>query len=407
MKILMTNNNLLMRSGSELYVKEVAEELIRRGHIVAAYSTHVVGELGKLMNQFGIQTTDDLAELSWTPDIIHGQHHLETMTALAYFPNVPAIYICHGWKPWQEAPPLHPRIIEYAAVDKLTLQHAIEDHHIIPDKIRLIHNFVDLDRFKQRVPLPPKPKKALVFSNYANEGNYLPLVRQACFKANIELEVIGFSSGHQVDKPEDVLKKYDLIFAVGRSAFEALATGSAVVICGEWGVGPMVTAQNMRELYDLNFGVAAMYSRPDADVIYSEIGHYNADDSAILTKNLRAMIDIRQAVEVIEKIYIEAVGKFKNAKIKPEDEARAFSDYLKNISLLLKKKYQEVQEKHPKIFSANLTIGQKDQELFGLSQAIQQKEQEVKKMTQEVSFIKSSKFWKLREQYLKLRKTIF
>lgn len=375
MKVLITNNSLSKRSGSELYVQEVAEELIKRGHTVAAYSTNL-GELATIMNQLGVQTVDDLSRLSWIPDVIHGQHHLETMTAIAHFPGVPAIYICHGWRSWVESPPLHPRIMEYFAVDSLTLDSAISEHGVPPDKIRLLHNFVDLDRFKQRGPLPDKPAKALIFSNYARESNYLPLVRQACMKAGITLDTVGLSSGHPVDQPEKILKNYDLIFAVGRSALEALATGASVVICGVWGVGPMVTLQEKDKLRDQNFGSAAMYSKPDADVIYREICNYSAKDSEALTKSLRTIIDIKPALDKIEQLYVEAVEKYKTADISMESEARAFSSYLKSVSTFTK---QELQRKNKEIRQLTRLIEKNNQKM------------------------KSSKFWKFRRIYLSLK----
>ncbi len=51
----------------------------------------------------------------------------------------------------------------------------------------------------------------------------------------------------------------------------------------------------------------------------------------------------------------------------------------------------------------NPIVRQKDQELQEQSQMIQQKNQEIQQKEQEIDFIKSSKFWKIRERYVKLR----
>ena len=48
--------------------------------------------------------------------------HVEALTALARFPGVPAIFVCHGFRPWQESPIRHPRIARYVAVDEATRQ---------------------------------------------------------------------------------------------------------------------------------------------------------------------------------------------------------------------------------------------------------------------------------------------
>jgi len=378
MNILLNNNALATRTGSELYAKEVAEGLIKRGDTVAVFSTSL-GGLAKLMNESGIQATDNLSELSWVPDIIHGQHHLETMITLAHFPNVPAIYICHGWRNWQADPPFHPRIMEYAAVDTLTLDNAVKKHNISVDKIRLMHNFVDLVRFEQRLPLPDRPKKALVFNNSAGANTYLSLVRHACARANIELEVIGSVSWHGTDRPENLLKEYDLVFAVGRSAFEALATGAAVIICNDYGVGPMVKLKDLDDLYDKNFGVAAMNSKLDTDIIYREICNYNAEDSALLTRRLRDIVGIEAAVDKLKKFYMEVIEKYKKVSIDPIIESRSVAAYLKNISIFLKK------------IDADLYY--KNQELCSIY------DNEIK--------LKSSKIWKFREKYIFLKNRIF
>ncbi len=110
MRILITNHALVNRAGSELYVKEVAEGLLRRGHTPIAYSTRL-GAVATELREATVPVVDNLAALSVTPDLIHGQHHIETMSALLHFGNVPAVYFCHCWLAWEEAPPRFPRIL--------------------------------------------------------------------------------------------------------------------------------------------------------------------------------------------------------------------------------------------------------------------------------------------------------
>src|SRR5205823_6390907 len=116
LRILITNNSLAMRAGSELYVRDLATALLARGHTPIAYSTEL-GDVARELRAATVPVIDDLEALGAAPDLIHGQHHLETMTAILRFPGVPAIYVCHGWAPWQEAPPRSPRILRYVAVD--------------------------------------------------------------------------------------------------------------------------------------------------------------------------------------------------------------------------------------------------------------------------------------------------
>ena len=343
MKILITNNTLSSRCGSEMYVKEIAGALLARGHQIAAYST-ILGRVAQDMREDGIFITDNLEQICWKPDIIHGQHHLDAMTAILHFPDVPAVFFCHGWRPWQETPPLHPRIIKYVAVDQATLDSAVQKYHIPAEKIRIIHNFVDLKRFRPRGRLPDKPRKALVFSNYASEANYLPHVRRACKEFGISVATIGLSSGNCRDHPEEVIGDYDLVFAYGRSAIESLAAGCALIICGVWGIGPMVTIEDFDRLRDLNFGMAAVISPVDSEAIKREIRRYDASDAEQAGERIRLIAGIDATVDKIIDFYREALDEYSSLAISAEEEARAASSYLRDVSELLKKRDFECNE---------------------------------------------------------------
>src|SRR5437588_6926463 len=140
MRVLITNNTLDTRCGSELYVRDVALALLRRGHQPVAYSTRL-GPVAEELRSLTIPAIDDLSALTAMPDVIHGQHHLDAMTAMVRFPETPAVYFCHGWLPWQEAAPRFPSIGRYVAIDDLCLERLQCVHGIEPERIRVIRNF--------------------------------------------------------------------------------------------------------------------------------------------------------------------------------------------------------------------------------------------------------------------------
>jgi hypothetical protein len=109
MRVLLTNNTLKHHAGSEMYIRDLAATLVRRGHSPVAYSQEL-GPVAEELRAASVPVIDDLNELTVPPDVIHGHHHLEIMAALLRFRGVPAIFVCHGWVPWEESPPLHPRI---------------------------------------------------------------------------------------------------------------------------------------------------------------------------------------------------------------------------------------------------------------------------------------------------------
>ena len=58
-----------------------------------------------------------------------------------------------------------------------------------------------------------------------------------------DVEEVGANLGRIVPEPETILGQYDVVFAKGRCAWEAMACGVAVVVCDTWGIGPLVTRQ--------------------------------------------------------------------------------------------------------------------------------------------------------------------
>src|SRR5689334_14553757 len=254
LRILITNNTLANRAGSELYVRDLALGLLSQGHHPIAYST-ILGDVAQELRLATVPVINDLDALAEPPDVIHGHHHLDTMTALLRFPGVPAVSFCHGWLPWEEIPPRFPRVLRYIAVDQVCRDRLIYEHGISPARIRLLLNFVDLKRFKSRSRLPARPQRALIFSNQANEHTQVPAIREACARFGIQLDVIGLSAGNACARPEEILGNYDIIFAKARAALEGLAVGAAVILCDALGAGPMVTTANMDHLRPLNFGI--------------------------------------------------------------------------------------------------------------------------------------------------------
>jgi len=333
LRVLITNNTLGIRAGSELYVRDLATALLARGHTPIAFST-VLGDVARELRAATVPVVDDLDALGAPPDVIHGQHHLETMTALLRFPGVPAVYFCHGWMPWEEAPPRFPRIHRYVAVDQTCRDRLVFEHGIPEDRVRVLLNFVDLDRFVPRDPLPDRPRRALVFSNGASEQTHVPAARAACEAAGIALDVIGASSGNATAHPETVLGGYDLVFSKGRSAIEALAVGAAVVLCDAEGAGPLVTTAGFDRLRALNFGIRARPDPVTADVLAREITRYDPEDAAQVSRRIRAEGGREATVDEIVAVYREVLAAPAGAD---EDESIAAARYLRWLGPFLKR----------------------------------------------------------------------
>ncbi|MEO8435762.1 MAG: glycosyltransferase family 4 protein [Pyrinomonadaceae bacterium] len=341
MRILITNNSLSVRAGTQLYVRDLAIGLLRRGHTPICYSPGL-GEVAQEIRAATVPVIDDLEAMAMPPDVIHGQHHLTAMTALLHFPGVPAIYFCHGWLPWEELPPRFPRILRYVAVDQTCRDRLTWEQGIPDDRVRVLLNFVDLERFKSRGPLPPHPRRALMLSNNACDQNSLRPVREACDRAGIALDVLGLAVNQVCVAPEVVIGNYDLVFAKGRSALEALAVGTAIILCDVTGSGPMVTTENLGRLRSLNFGIRALQEPVNCSVLSREIARYDPSDAKKVSQEIRATAGHEAVLDELLCLYREVIQEHANSTDNMTAEHRAASAYLRAMSAGLAAKESEL-----------------------------------------------------------------
>jgi len=336
-RVLITNNTLDERAGSEMYVRDVVLALLDRGHEPIAFSTKL-GAVARELRAATVPVLDDLAELAVAPDVIHGQHHLDAMIAMLHFPQTPAVYFCHGWLPWEEMPPKFPTLRHYVAVDDLCAERLHSECGIAPDHVRIIRNFVDLRRVPKRARLPEKPRRALVFSNSAREDGYLGVIRTACAQREIAVDAIGAGSGRVEAHPERLLGEYDIVFAKGRSALEAVASGAAVVVCDAWGLAGMLSQETYERWRNLNFGVRTLRGAISTASVLGEIDRYDPKQALALASRVRREADMQTAIDAIEKVYGEAVAD--HSSIRSVAQTFAASRYLRQAAPEIKQRQQ-------------------------------------------------------------------
>lgn len=270
-----------------MVTRDLAFGLAAMGELPMVY-TPQPGTVAEEIRQGGIPVVEDLRAVPFPPDVVQGNQHLEIMRALRTFPQARGIFVCHARLAWQATPPLTDRIQHYVAVDHNCLERLTADYAIPAEKVSVIFNSVDTERFKQRSPLPDRPQRALVFSNYATDDNYLPAIRAACREINLPLDVIGAGVGNLVDRPQDLLPNYDVVFAKARCALEAMAVGNAVILCDQAGLGPMVSSAEVAELRKWNFGVRTLHSPIEPGRIATELGRYDAADARKVSDYIRS-----------------------------------------------------------------------------------------------------------------------
>ena len=352
LRILIVNATLASFTGTETYVRDVALGLLRKGHSPIVYAPEL-GDIAKELRRATVPVVDNLNSVGLTPDIIHGNHNTELVTALLHFDSVPAVFFCHSWTDWISSPPSHPRILAYVAVDDTCRDRLVCEHGISEDRVRVRLHAADLERFRPRDPLPPRPARALIFSNLANRWTHLNAVREACDRAGIELDVVGAGMNTSTAEPESLLPKYDLVFAKGRCAREAMTVGTAVILCDALGSGPLVTTQELDRLKRINFGIRALSEKTDADHLTRQIDRYDAADAAEVSRRIRSESDLETVVDDAVELYEEVIAEFRNGHTTvPIDENRAAADYLRWLTLTLRKKQSEYES----MFANSLTL---------------------------------------------------
>ncbi|MBF0310385.1 MAG: glycosyltransferase [Magnetococcales bacterium] len=330
MHVLLTVRTLNDRSGAITYTRDLALGLMRHGHHPVVYSP-VHGTVAEELKQATIPCVTRLDQVARTPDIIHGQHHIETMVAALHFPTTPALFVCHDSVAWHDEPPLHPTIVHYVAVDETCRARLIQGSGIAPDKTSVIGNAVELSRFPRRSPLPERPKRALLFSNSRNVDQ-LAAIQQACAAMNLQLDRLGKAGSGQVSDPEHFLGNYDLVFAKGRAAMEAAAAGCAVILIDFAGLGEMVRMDRVEALRRANFGYRTLTRPHDANLLQEEISRYDARDAARVTDWVRRSLDSELLFAELMELYEQLIADYCNRPVDPVEIGRSASRYLSQWS---------------------------------------------------------------------------
>jgi hypothetical protein len=232
-------------------------------------------------------------------------------------------------------PPRTRRIRSWVAVDRNCRDRMMFEHGIPEESIHVFTNAVDLARFQRRAPLPPRPRRAVVFNNTAVETGYVAPIRAACERRGIALDVVGELSGRPTWNPENVLPEYDLVFARARCALEAAAVGNAVVVCDSRGLAGMMTGQSLDAMRALNFGVRTLQLPVTEENVDREIGRYDPAEAASVSDRIRASAALDVLAEQYIALYEQLAGTAE--PLAPEEEltelARALSYVTRHLRL--------------------------------------------------------------------------
>jgi hypothetical protein len=341
--VLITNIAFAFRSGTEIVVDQIARGLSRRGHRPIVFAPYVGGGLTEGLRRSGIAVVDRLRHVGCTPDIIHGQHNVTTVMALAGCPRTPALFSCNDFDAPKDRAPVMPRVLRYLAVDE-SCRERLESDGAPQDRIEVLYNAVDLDHYRRRNPLPQRPLRALVLTK---GSAHLQVVRSAAATAGLSLDELGSGAGVVVDDLPERLRDYDIVIATARMAKEAMAVGCAVVVCDHRGFAGLVTTGVLEEWRRYNFGRRLLSLPVTVRRLAESFEAYDALDATRVAETIRLEDNLESHIDRLEAIYrsileeapafdaardLEALAPFLEDFLISRDLSRPWAELYRNVT---------------------------------------------------------------------------
>ena len=309
MRLVITNNRLDVRAGSESYIETVMVALRQLGHEVIAFSP-ALGAVADSLRRLGFEVHDDPSKLPAGIDVIHGQHTNAVARVRRVLPSTPLVFMSHSWFIPMEDP-----IADIAPAAVVALNGRIETRlramSLAPE--------VTVHRLRQPIPIEffdgdrrqpaAQPRSALLVSRKIR--GRLSSIHEACERAGIELRTLR---GESPD-PRLEMAAADMVLASGRSALEAMSMARPTLLIDQTVCGGWITDESWEEIERNGFGtdnphdaftdldaLLAMYS-PDFGIqarVLAAHQHAAQDHAAALVDIYRSVADLRSP-EVIAR----------------------------------------------------------------------------------------------------------
>lgn len=241
MKILLTNQALGRREGTESYLETIAEELRRLEHEVAFFSPNP-GELAAALAGRGYDVYESPQDVPTDIDVIHGQHVTAVGPVRERMPTTPLVFACHSSFIPVEDPVGAFDAAAFIAYNDMTLArlraHAATSGKPVHRLRQPIHlSFAD----GHRPPVSETARRAVAVSRRMTS---IATSLASSFRARgIELVRVGAPGGESADARQEMLAS-DIVLGVGRTALEGMALGRATIVLDQASIGGWVTADS-------------------------------------------------------------------------------------------------------------------------------------------------------------------
>ena len=294
MKILLGTHYLAKTGGTESYTYALATELKRLGHEVEHFA-NVRGGVSSLLEEKGVpfMSADHY-------DLILANHNTVVDKIWTYgF----IVQTCHGNIAELEQP--SPYADTYVSVSEEVRDHlqslGFQSAAVIP-------NGIDCNRFFPKKPVSQTLTTVLSLcqSDVAND-----FIRKCCDAANVEF-LCSNKFTDNVWSIEELINQSDLVIGLGRSAYDAMACGRAVLVydyreyMGEFLGDGMLTPETIGKSMYCNCSGRASRMKFDEQTFVEEMQKYSPELAAWSREYALQNLNIEQAVQRYLDVYRNA-----------------------------------------------------------------------------------------------------
>lgn len=260
LRILITNNHLFRVGGSETWTHTMAH-VLAEDHDVEVFTL----EPGEFAETFSVPV---ITEVTSEYDLALVNHNT-CLEALADS-LMPKILTCHGTWPWQEQPA--PGADAYVAISEEVQAHLGD----LGYESVVVRNGIDCERFAPRTPA--RPELTRVLSVCQGEAAR-DAVRDACERRGIEFDYLHHD--RMLPEVEEYMDAADLVVGLGRSAYEGMAAGRAVLVYDSreysaHATDGLVTSENVEELLRCNLSGRASAAEMTPELMDAYFDAYDA-----------------------------------------------------------------------------------------------------------------------------------
>jgi len=409
MKILITNHHLKNKEGSELFTLNLVIELKKKGHQVMVFSP-ILGEISEEISKMGVFVTNDILSIEKEKiDIIHAQHNTTAILARSIFPNTPMIFMAHGVLPeLEQAPSIDLNISKYIAVSEEVAENLKSKNQIPKEKIEIIRNFVDTEKFRSKNNVNEKLRNLLVISNhYVQEVK--EIVEKVAKELDLRVEHIGLPE-NSVTNVENYINNSDMVITLGRGALEAMSCERNLIVYDMHGGDGFVNEENFFEIRKNNFSGRKYKKQYSVESFRNELLKYNPK----LGKKLRDIVIKENSREVfvdkLENIYKKCINeKQKNYTFKKYglyNELSFLEKSVERLDFYINNLWQKEKQITKLYEDKNFRINNFVQEIKEKEIEIEEKNKEIQSKISEIEWMKSSRFWKLKIFYEKFKNPV-